>query len=241
MRKILFFSLLVLPLCVKSQKSGIVNYIISFGQIKLKDTATLYFNGMKSLFITNIGLNNSFVYSISDSMNLQRNGKLINTIPSPSHVFTDFDKKELITENDLVITCYTIEKPKQIVWNITPESKKISGYKCQKATGRFRGRDYIAWFTRDIPSECGPWKFNGLPGLILEVVEKNSHVHILFQSFSTPYTLGIPRIESNNYLSIPQYLEKFKLEVLKSMPDHPLLHIPSVKATIEIPLFTELE
>ena len=54
-------------------------------------------------------------------------------------------------------------------WSISPEQKKILGYTCQKAMCNFRGRTYEAWFTTEIPVKDGPWKFHGLPGLILEV------------------------------------------------------------------------
>ena len=54
-------------------------------------------------------------------------------------------------------------------WKVTKESKKILGYTCYKATTKFRGRDYTAWFTPDIPYNLGPWKLGGLPGLILKV------------------------------------------------------------------------
>lgn len=54
-------------------------------------------------------------------------------------------------------------------WEIMQETKEISGYQVQKATTRFAGRNYIAWFTPEIPIAEGPYKFNGLPGLILEI------------------------------------------------------------------------
>ena len=54
-------------------------------------------------------------------------------------------------------------------WNIEEERKQIAGYNAQKATTTFAGRDYIAWFTPEIPIPDGPYKFNGLPGLILEI------------------------------------------------------------------------
>jgi GLPGLI family protein len=60
-------------------------------------------------------------------------------------------------------------------WNILDEKKELLGYKCQKATCRFRGRNYVAWFTRDIPIDKGPWKFNGLPGLIVKVYDTQEH------------------------------------------------------------------
>lgn len=56
-------------------------------------------------------------------------------------------------------------------WKLSDEKKKICGYECQKATSHFRGRDFTAWFTTDIPVKGGPWKFGGLPGLILKVYD----------------------------------------------------------------------
>ncbi|PKP22106.1 MAG: GLPGLI family protein, partial [Bacteroidetes bacterium HGW-Bacteroidetes-22] len=40
-----------------------------------------------------------------------------------------------------------------------------------------RGRDYIAWFAPDLPISEGPYKFSGLPGLILEVTDTHSNFH----------------------------------------------------------------
>ena len=59
-------------------------------------------------------------------------------------------------------------------WKITSETKKIKEYTCYKATTTFRGNNFEAWFTPDIPINAGPWKWYGLPGLIVEVhdVEK---------------------------------------------------------------------
>ena len=54
-------------------------------------------------------------------------------------------------------------------WTLHQDSMKICGYWCCKATCEFRGRKYIAWYTRDISIKWGPWKFGGLPGLILSI------------------------------------------------------------------------
>lgn len=54
-------------------------------------------------------------------------------------------------------------------WSIKKDKKEIGKYICQKATTKHRGRDYTAWFTSEIPVDIGPWKFHGLPGLIVEV------------------------------------------------------------------------
>ena len=63
---------------------------------------------------------------------------------------------------------YTEEYPLQ-QWELTDELQTIQGYSCQKATCHWRGRDYEAWFTSEIPIRRGPWKFGGLPGLIVKI------------------------------------------------------------------------
>lgn len=56
-------------------------------------------------------------------------------------------------------------------WTLSPETATICEHKCQKATCHWRGRDFVAWFTTEIPVRRGPWKFGGLPGLILKVYD----------------------------------------------------------------------
>ena len=58
----------------------------------------------------------------------------------------------------------------------------ILGYSCQKATCTFGGRDYEAWYTLDIPISDGPYKFGGLPGLIVRIADvENEHIFQLFK------------------------------------------------------------
>lgn len=65
---------------------------------------------------------------------------------------------------------FLIEQPMDLFnWHITQDTASISGYHCQKATTHFAGRSYIAWFTTEIPISDGPYKFNGLPGLIVKI------------------------------------------------------------------------
>lgn len=61
------------------------------------------------------------------------------------------------------------EMPK-IQWHIlSDEIKEIGSYTATKAVADFRGSKIECYFTYDIPISSGPWKFDGLPGLILEV------------------------------------------------------------------------
>ncbi|WP_396156379.1 GLPGLI family protein [Flavobacterium macrobrachii] len=64
-----------------------------------------------------------------------------------------------------------------IVWSLEDSTKTILGYPCQKATGSYRGRDYVAYFTSKIPIQTGPHTFDNLPGLVLEVYSTDNVVH----------------------------------------------------------------
>lgn len=56
-------------------------------------------------------------------------------------------------------------------WLITDENKIINNFSCNKAIANFRGRQWVAWFTTEIPLSFGPWKLHGLPGLIIEAYD----------------------------------------------------------------------
>lgn len=55
-------------------------------------------------------------------------------------------------------------------WDFSSEATDtIMGYECHRATAEFAGRRYTAWFAPEIPLPFGPYKFGGLPGLILKI------------------------------------------------------------------------
>ncbi|WP_185214536.1 GLPGLI family protein, partial [Sphingobacterium mizutaii] len=58
---------------------------------------------------------------------------------------------------------YTYKTTDKISWNISGETKKEQGYTLQKATTKFGGRNWTAWFNKDIPFNEGPFKFRNLP------------------------------------------------------------------------------
>lgn len=65
-----------------------------------------------------------------------------------------------------------LDSYEKLDWEILKESKKILGYNCNLAKTKFRGREYFAYFTTELPFSYGPWKINGLPGIVLNVYEK---------------------------------------------------------------------
>ncbi len=59
-------------------------------------------------------------------------------------------------------------------WQLHPDTLMVCGYLCRKATATFRGVDWTVWYAEDLPFDAGPWKFNGLPGLVLKAIDGTS-------------------------------------------------------------------
>jgi len=89
--------------------------------------------------------------------------------------FTDYKKQEINSIESSIFTdsLFMInEKLPNFNWNIEyKDTITIGGYTCKKATTKFRGRSYVAWYAPKLSMPYGPWKFYGLPGLIFEVYD----------------------------------------------------------------------
>lgn len=75
---------------------------------------------------------------------------------------------------------YKIREDQKPEWKILPDKQKIGEYNTQKATTSYGGREWTAWFSSDIPFQDGPYKFYGLPGLIVKIEDATgSHIMTL--------------------------------------------------------------
>lgn len=72
---------------------------------------------------------------------------------------------------------YKISDDRKMNWKILPATETIGTFKTQKAETEMYGRKWTAWFTTDVPVQDGPYKFHGLPGLIVKIQDKTeSHI-----------------------------------------------------------------
>lgn len=84
--------------------------------------------------------------------------------------YPDF-KTHLLTS--LIQDSYKILEEQKPEWKIYPDKQKVGNYNGQKATTSFGGREWTAWFSTDLPFQDGPYKFYGLPGLIVKITDKS--------------------------------------------------------------------
>lgn len=100
---------------------------------------------------------------------------------TPYSYFIDFSEKNYIFKT---VDGILIEKTREIYnWKITTETKNIDSYLCYKAScfksligrdGKEKSIQITAWFAPSLPYSFGPKDYNGLPGLILELIENKS-------------------------------------------------------------------
>ncbi|MBH1959886.1 MAG: GLPGLI family protein [Flavobacteriia bacterium] len=64
---------------------------------------------------------------------------------------------------------YKVLDERKTVWKINAEKQKIGEFHAQKAETEMFGRKWTAWFATEIPIQDGPYKFHGLPGLIIKI------------------------------------------------------------------------
>lgn len=69
---------------------------------------------------------------------------------------------------------YSYQTEDIVEWKLSEETKKIEDFSVQKATTNFGGRNWTAWFTKEIPFSEGPYKFTGLPGLIVSLEDSEN-------------------------------------------------------------------
>ena len=109
-------------------------------------------------------------------------------------------------------------------WEIQTETKAYLGYTVQRATTTFAGRKYTAWFTAALPFSDGPYKFGGLPGLILEIYDAQKNYHFSLKGFEKLKEPVQPNIRLNTYkrvtkadfLQIKEHYEQDPLDAMES-------------------------
>src|SRR5690606_21094241 len=144
-------------------------------------------NVLTDLMVLKQGNHKSEFYSLdiylSDSTLLAECKKGVFAMPTSKSLISDKIGKYKNTKHLDYITIlsntrYVVKQEVELKWNLLPEFDKVLNYKVQKATTQFGGRSWIAWFSTDISLQDGPYKFSGLPGLILKIQDVGLN-HIL--------------------------------------------------------------
>lgn len=169
--------------------------------IKFKgiDTAVAFKNKKVKEYFYNIVEKNSIIPNRSSSALKKYNSQIL--------------YRQQIDEKNKYLIIDTLPK---INWQIFEEQKTILNYVCQKAIGIFRGRSYTAWFTTAIPIPAGPWKLNGLPGIIMGANDDKNEVFFEAIKINTILDCVIPNYLDGQIITSNQYYYISLKEIEKS-------------------------
>lgn len=115
------------------------------------------------------------IKSGSGSLNVTRNERAGQVSYKVTKEYPEF-KTFLFTRVSMDL--YKVKEDQKPEWKILAEKQKIGEYDTQKATTTYGGREWIAWFSTAILFQDGPYKFYGLPGLIVKL-EDTTGSHIM--------------------------------------------------------------
>ena len=233
---------------VTSQTNGYVEYDVSrnfawdFHTVK-----TLSFNATQSIFTALKKVESDSEVTTDDKTD---GVSLILRSKTKQFVLNDLEKDSLFNQEVFFKqTPITKEKTTVIPWKLQDSTKTIGEFKCQLAIGVFRGRTYHAWFTQDIPVRFGPWKLQGLPGLILEANDDQNRVSYRAKKVSIG-TVMLDVINTDEAIELqsfikakPQYLKEVEKKMRSKMPRNGTveMNLPNRNTQQEISYEWELE
>lgn len=101
-------------------------------------------------------------------------------------VYNDLIKTKMFFKDVVAYNkVYVAEDNYSLKWVTSDEVRKFGNRTCYKATTTFRGRNYTAWYSKDLVTTIGPWKFSNVPGLIFEVYDDEKILHIKLKKINT--------------------------------------------------------
>lgn len=136
-----------------------------------------------------------------------------------NHIQKTYNNQMMVVPTNIIANTYVYSQKNSLNWQLLPDTSTIKGYKCVKATTTFEGRDYVAWYSTDIPISDGPHKFWGLPGLIIKIADTENHYIFELESFEK-FANNFPKFERSDPTFEITY-EKFK-QLRKDENENPL-------------------
>jgi GLPGLI family protein len=180
--KLLFILFLVSQTIFCQKNNILVEYTFDNGHFK--NLETLIANNKDAIKITgSLTFENDSIIEGKSDNNYIINQKLIKI--GKKSIFSSLENKyvHIIMPYSDNKTYFVKDELINLDWKlVTNENLTISGYKCSKAILNFRGRDYVAYYTTEIPISFGPWKFKNLPGLILYIYSETGSINFSWKA-----------------------------------------------------------
>lgn len=177
-----------------------------------------------------------------EALNKQKNNTKVNVKLNNYGKIRDVVKKfypnfKIQTTTRIGMDQYIYSDGRKINWEVLSKKETIENFKTQKATAKIYGRTWEAWFTEEIPMNDGPYKFYGLPGLIVKIqdVEKG-HIFTLkaIKSLKENEVWPLEIVNKSRKKKIEIDFEKYKKLYLQNRNDPMVFQKPIMGGMINL-------
>lgn len=141
-------------------------------------------------------------------------------------LYRNFEKDKKIDIIEMLGKTYIVEDSLNTpTWKIGDQIKEVAGYICMKAETEdpIKKQKITAWFAQDIPVPAGPERYNGLPGVILELSLNDGDVIIEATKVTlrklTPDDLKLPKLKGKK-INDATYDSLIQQRITESMTAH---------------------
>lgn len=138
-------------------------------------------------------------------------------------IYQNNPKGKITVQSIITPNFYNYEENRYPVnWTMKEGKDTICGYTCQIAQGEYGGRTWIVKYAPEIPTQNGPWKLTGLPGLILDARDIEGIHHFSAITFRTS-SVDITQLDNRG--SITTSREKF-IKAKNKFEENPIGNLP---------------
>ncbi len=160
--------------------------LVTYSMLWKEDTLNRDFQKQEDMLLL-IGSNfsqfvskNSFMTNL-EGRKMEKEGRLQEFFSEvkPGHIsrfifriYKDYENNKIIYWGHIVPTRFKYEEEmSEIKWNLGSDTARVMGYLVNQAFTSYGGREWVVWYALGLPINDGPYKFSGLPGLILKAYD----------------------------------------------------------------------
>lgn len=198
MKNISFFLILFISGNLFSQNI-LVEYDVKQSTNNSQNKVNLLFNDTTSILITQDN---------ADSYGSNSNGFFVKN---------KIESKAYFTMRFMNVTFKVWDSLYNFKWELLSDTMNILGQRCLAAKTDFRGRTYIAYYSPQYITNEGPWKFGGLPGLILDVKSTDNYIEYRAVKIVENYKdkINHPDLIKHKFLDWNSFVSDYKSTVAK--------------------------
>lgn len=140
-------------------------------------------------------------------------------------VYKNFPHNYCTYTQSVMPTLLAYEEPMDVYkWELIDLIDSIGNYIVHCAQTEYGGRNWIAWYTTDLPINDGPYKFSGLPGLIIRMYDDKKHYIFDMEKMERPAETLMIAFDEKDWVQTTRYdflkaQENLRMDIINRAKD----------------------